>query len=345
MTSKKSQTDPMFPPPPRLRDDTLPDGLDATTDPAPAVMVETTEAAPVGAGDGRSEGAATDPGVPPGQPGDMDGASVDDVLRNMRGPRLWSPPAAAGAESKGADFAAYHAAGAAVPKRHDTPAIGERVVVDLTLPSPPPEVDEPAPPTSAGRPGDELAVLVQEAQRGGGLAREANGDASAPTVVRRARGRGGLAVFAATLLIVLVVGSVALWGGTTRAVEVRADVSARPAAASITIATASPATALSPAPMASSEPSAPSATTTQARPPVTVAPQGPAAPSLSAARVPVAATAARTASAPTAPSSKSAKPSAGTAAPPSPAPAKTAPTSPTTPEPKHLPKNDLPRSL
>ena len=301
----------------RSGSDTLPDALDAKTDPVAAASDDpsTTNAA--------TDESSTDPGPPPEMSLASESARVDDVLRNMKGPRVWSPPAATSAESRGADFVAYHAVGEPA-KRHDTPATGARVVLDITVPSPPPAAEEGANP-----PADELAALIQESR----LAGSSDGRDGA-TVVRASRRRPAFAIFAVALLVVLVVGGVALWGPREGGGEARSG----SATAAVT----------------ANAPSAPVAATVSARPSAQPS-VGTASPSVEAV-APAASSTSEPAVTP--PQALTAGARAASVAPPSPrstatkvapSPARSTPTPPSPPalsEPKSdNPKNDLPRSL
>ncbi len=123
--------------------------------------------------------------------------------KNMKGAQMWSPPAETSAESKGADFVAYQAVAAAV-KAHDASLAGERVVLDITSPSPP----------------DELAALVQDAQR---IAPPPDGSNDVTLVRARSVRRRIFAVAGLALVFAFLVG-VAVW----RIQAGRAEASAAP---------------------------------------------------------------------------------------------------------------------
>jgi hypothetical protein len=316
----KTRTEPLLAR--RIESDTLPDVAEVETDPIRIVSMHV-EATSPGLDD-----STTDPGPPPEGAPASESARVDDVLKNMKGARVWSPPAASSAESKGADFAAYHALAAAA-KRHETPAVAERVVVDITIPSPPPANDEAAHPPVA-----ELAALIQESRARGAGARDAGADAHAVTEVRRPPRKRALTIFAVTLVVVVTVGGVAVWGNRGHAAGAPTDTDKRATAASTVVSTNASSRAASPPSSAVAE--GPSATS------AIVAPFS--APSHSAASAHVVPDASGARPLPMTPP---APPRTSAVKPASP-PAKTAPTPPlpivTEPKPD-LPKNDLPRSL
>lgn len=323
-TPRKTRTQPLLSK--RGESDTLPDVADAKTAPIAISLTPVTaeEATNPGLDD-----STTDPGppLPEGAPA-SESARVDDVLKNMKGARVWSPPAASSAESNGADFAAYHALAAAA-KRHETPAVAERVVVDITIPSPPPANEAPSHP-----PGDELAALIQESRARGAGARDAGADALAVTEVRRPpRGRA-LTIFAVTLVVVVTVGGVAVWGDRGHAAGAPTDTERRATAASIFVSTNASSRAASPPSSAVAEgPSATSAIVTPFSAPSHSAASAHVVPDPSGARpLPM--------TPPEPPRTSAVKPGSP--------PTKTVPTppSPIVTEPKpDLPKNDLPRTL
>jgi len=121
MGSRKSDTEPMLRAllaPGALESDTLPDRADDAPHDAP-----------------------TSSGPPPFQIGAKEAEAprdegVEDLLKNMKPARVWSPEPALRAASEGADFAAFHAVHEAA-KKQLTPANAPPVVVAEITPAPP----------------------------------------------------------------------------------------------------------------------------------------------------------------------------------------------------------------
>ncbi len=306
MASTKRNTDPRFPPKLRPQTDTSPDASsDATTtsfdasattmagatvsDPSTtlvmgesavvmAARMDGTQTAVGGEDTTLAADAPTDPGPPPSGAA---APAIDDVLRNMRGPQIWSPPAASKAESHGADFAAYHVLAPAA-KRHEAAPMTQRVMLDVTPPPPAPpaaalvadaaEAEAPAttmpmqapiyvqnapiaavqaaPAGGANRgSATELAAFVQEAREE--LASSpalAAAMADSPTLSHRrdsARQRA-FRIFAVALTLILLVGGLVVWNARTALLGPTPPDQPAAAAAAIETAAAPPAPVAAP---------------------------------------------------------------------------------------------------
>lgn len=272
MGSRKTNTEPMLPMSLArggLGSDTVPDRVDGAAPDAP-----------------------TDPGDPPvildrerAEHAEHAEASkpesvqrVEDILKNMKPARVWSPKPAVHAESQGADFAAYHAVHDAAKKHLTPPPAAPVVVADVT------------PPASAT--GDlannatvvDLGTAIERAQAHERAAMDAGNRAAnraSPTVLvrePRARRRRLVVFLVATLAIVSVglLGVLRVGGGRARPSISSAHATQTPGSvqppASGSTAVRAAVQAMTP-PSASADPAAPNVDTTglaAASPPIAV---------------------------------------------------------------------------
>jgi hypothetical protein len=144
---------------------------------------------------------ATDPSLASPGPSGPEAENLESILQNMAPARIWSPNAAVGAQSNGADFAAYRAEPRAAAKARDEKPSDARVVLDVTSP--------------------DLASLVEQAQARSEQA--AGDDRSVPTVnvhrgqsARTAGRKQKAAVFALALGLVCAVGLFVAWKAKDR---------------------------------------------------------------------------------------------------------------------------------